>query len=44
MKLQLSTEVYIKGVMIGREGLNFIEKGLSLCHYVNGASPFVTGQ
>jgi len=43
MKPQLSTEVYISGVMIGREGLNFMEKGLSLCHYVSGADPFLRG-
>ena len=44
MKPQRSTEVYISGVMIGREGLNFTEKGLSLCHYVSGADPFLRGQ
>lgn len=43
MKPKLSTEVYISGVMIGREGLNFMEKGLS-CHYVSGAHPFLKGQ
>ena len=44
MKPQLSTEVYMSGVMIGREGLNFMEKGLSLCRYVIGAYSFLRGQ
>lgn len=41
MKLQLGTDVCISGMLIGRQDLNFMEKGLAWCLSVSGADPFL---